>query len=323
MVRFAPFHNVCRHRAHAVVQGERGRCAKFLTCMYHGWTYHLDGRNRSVSAPDSFPKFDRGQFGLMPIELEVYLGMVFVRFKGGEPSVAERMEPHAAELAHYKIDQMVPLDDLWTHELAIDWKNVVENYVEDYHFPIGHPGLSALMEPQYDREYFPGGTMRLSHHMRETPLKSWSAQGYAKFLPVMEHLPVHMRRRWTYFGLFPNVYFDIYPEWMDYFQVLPLGAGRTLIRARSFGFRDDRREMKAARFFCARLNSRVQFEDEVLTASVQRGLESGAYSQGILSSKEVVLAGFQDWIRARLPVVKQVDMPPPGKMAERNATLAS
>jgi len=96
-----------------------------------------------------------------------------------------------------------------------------------------------------------------------------------------------------------------------------------LIRARSFGFRDDRREMKAARFFCARLNSRVQFEDEVLTASVQRGLESGAYSQGILSSKEVVLAGFQDWIRARLPVVKQVDMPPPGTMAERNATLAS
>ena len=179
------------------------------------------------------------------------------------------------------------------------------------------------MEPQYDREYFPGGTMRLSHHMRDKPLKSWSAEGYAKFLPVMEHLPEHMRRRWTYFGLFPNVYFDIYPECMDYFQVLPHGAGRTLIRARTFGFRDDRREMKAARFFCARLNARVQFEDEALTASVQRGLESGAYSQGILSSKEAVLAGFQDWIRERLPVTKLVHAPPKGMMAERNAALAS
>jgi phenylpropionate dioxygenase-like ring-hydroxylating dioxygenase large terminal subunit len=139
----------------------------------------------------------------------------------------------------------------------------------------------------------------------------------------MEHLPEHMRRRWTYVGLFPNVYFDIYPEWMDFFHVLPLGAGRTLIRARSFGFTDDRREMKAARFFCARLNSRVQFEDEVLTASVQRGLESGAYSQGILSSKEVVLGGFQDWIRERLPVTKLVEKPAPGTMAERNAALAS
>ncbi len=247
------FHNVCAHRAHAVVSGDRGRCGKFLTCMYHGWTYHLDGRNRSVSAPDTFPKFDRSKYGLKPIELEIYMGMVFIRFSGGEPSVAERMAPHTAELAHYRMDQMVPLDDLWTHELQIDWKNVVENYVEDYHFPIGHPGLSALMESQYDRETFPGGTMRLSHRMREKPLKSWSGERYAKFLPVIEHLPEDLRRRWTYFGLYPNVYFDIYPEWLDFFQVLPLGAGRTLLRARSFGFPDDRREMKAARFLCSRL----------------------------------------------------------------------
>ena len=301
------FHNVCSHRAHAVVSGERGRCAKFMTCMYHGWTYHLDGRNRSISAPDTFPKFDRSKFGLKPIELEVFMGMVFIRFRGGEPSVAERMAPHVAELSHYKMDQMVPLDEMWTTEVAIDWKNVIENYVEDYHFPIGHPGLSALMESQYDRESFPGGTMRLSHRMREKPLRSWSAQGYAKFLPVMEHLPEDMRRRWTYFGLYPNVFFDIYPEWLDFFQVLPLGAGRTLIRARSYGFVDDRREMKAARFLCARLNARVQAEDEVLTRSVQRGLESGAYSQGILSDKEIVLAGFQDWIRERIPVARQLE----------------
>jgi phenylpropionate dioxygenase-like ring-hydroxylating dioxygenase large terminal subunit/AcrR family transcriptional regulator len=310
------FHNVCAHRAHAVVDGDRGNCPKFLTCQYHGWTYHLDGRNRSVSAADTFPKFDRSQFGLKPIELEVFMGFVFVRFRGGEPSVAERMAPHVAELEHYKLEQMVPLDETWTKVVPIDWKNVVENYVEDYHFPIGHPGLSALMEPQYDRQGFPGGTMRLSHRMRGQPLKSWSAERYAKLLPVMEHLPEHMRRRWTYFGLYPNVFFDVYPEWMDFFHVVPLGAGRTLIRARSFGFPDDRREMKAARWLCSRLNARVQAEDETLTESVQHGLASGAYSQGILSSKEVVLAGFQDWIRERLPAVRQVEKPAKGTMRE-------
>jgi phenylpropionate dioxygenase-like ring-hydroxylating dioxygenase large terminal subunit/AcrR family transcriptional regulator len=317
------FHNVCAHRAHAVVSGEHGRCSTHLTCMYHGWTYHLDGRNRSVSAPDTFPKFDRSQYGLKPIELENFMGFLFVRFRGGEPSVAERMAPHVAELSHYRLDQMVALDETWTNDVPIDWKNVIENYVEDYHFPIGHPGLSALMESKYDRDSFPGGTMRLSHHMREKPLKSWSAQGYAKFLPVMEHLPEDMRRRWTYFGLYPNVFFDIYPEWMGFFHVLPLGAGRTLVRSRSFGFKDDRREMKAARWLCSRLNSRVQAEDEILTESVQRGLASGAYSQGILSSKEVVLAGFQDWIRGRLPVARLVEAPAKGTMAERNAALGS
>ena len=87
------FHNVCAHRAHAVVGGERGNCSKFLTCMYHGWTYHLDGRNRSVSAPDTFPKFDRSKFGLKPIELEVSMGMVFVRFRCGRD---QRRRAHAA-----------------------------------------------------------------------------------------------------------------------------------------------------------------------------------------------------------------------------------
>ena len=129
------FDNVCAHRAHAVVGGQSGHCAKFLTCPYHGWTYHLDGRNRSVSAPDTFPKFDRSKFGLKPLELEVFYGMVFVRFRSGEGSVAERMEPHKTELAHYRIEQMVPLDELWVHDVEIDWKNLVENYVEDYHFP--------------------------------------------------------------------------------------------------------------------------------------------------------------------------------------------
>ncbi len=315
------FHNVCAHRAHAIVGQERGRCGKFLTCMYHGWTYHLDGRNRSVSAPDTFPKFDRSRFGLKPIELEVFMGMVFVRFRGGEPSVAERMAPHAAELAHYRMDQMVPLGDLWTREIEIDWKNVVENYVEDYHFPIGHPGLSALMESQYDRAVLPGGTMRLSHRVRQQPLKSWSGERYAKFLPVIEHLPEDLRRRWTYFGLFPNVYFDIYPEWLDFFQLLPLAAGRTLMRARTYGFPDQRREMRAARFLCMRLNTRVQAEDEVLTRSVQQGLASGAYTQGILSDKEIVLAGFQDWIRARLPVTQLPQAPARGTVAGRNAAL--
>jgi phenylpropionate dioxygenase-like ring-hydroxylating dioxygenase large terminal subunit/AcrR family transcriptional regulator len=317
------FHNVCSHRAHAVVGGERGNCGKFLTCMYHGWTYQLDGRNRSVSAPETFPKFDRAKFGLKPIELEIYMGMVFVRFVSGEPSVAERMQPYHAELAHYRIDEMVPLDDLWVHDLEIDWKNVVENYVEDYHFPIGHPGLSALMESQYDRDVNANGTMRLSHRMRAKPLKSWSAERYAKFLPVMEHLPEDMRRRWTYFGLFPNVYFDIYPEWLDFFHIVPTGPGRVRIRARSFGFPDDRREMRAARWLCARLNSRVQAEDEVLTRSVQLGLESGAYTRGILSDKEVVLAGFQDWIRSKLPVARLATAPVRGTVAQKNAALQS
>jgi phenylpropionate dioxygenase-like ring-hydroxylating dioxygenase large terminal subunit len=179
------------------------------------------------------------------------------------------------------------------------------------------------MESQYDREVLPAGTMRLSHRMREKPLRNWSAQHYSKFLPDIEHLPQDMKRRWTYIGLWPNVFFDIYPEWLDFFHVVPTAAGRTRIRARSYGFPDDRREMRAARYLCTRLNARVQSEDEVLTRSVQRGLASGAYTQGILSDKEVVLAGFQDWLRAKLPVSRLPQAPSRGAVATRNEALRS
>lgn len=312
------FHNVCAHRAHAVVNGRSGNCPKFIACRYHGWTYHLDGRNRSVSAPDTFPKFDRAAFGLKPVETEVFMGLVFVRFRHGEATVAGALEPFRDELSRYRIEEMVPLDDGWENTLDIDWKNVVENYVEDYHFPMGHLGLSALMEPDYDREVTSGGAMRLSHRMRQQPLKSWSAERYASILPPVAHLPQDMQRRWTYFGLFPNVFFDVYPEWLDFFHVIPLAPGRVRLRTRSYGFPDERPEMRAARYLSVRINARVQAEDEVLTRSVQQGLSSSAYTTGILSDKEIVLGGFQDWIRARLPVARLLAAPARGSVATLN-----
>jgi phenylpropionate dioxygenase-like ring-hydroxylating dioxygenase large terminal subunit/AcrR family transcriptional regulator len=317
------FHNVCAHRAHAVVTGRSGHCSGFLTCPYHGWTYHLDGRNRAVSAQDTFPDFDRSAFGLKPIEVEEFMGLVFIRFRPGRASVAEQFRPYTAELIEYRIDEMEPIGELWEEKHPIDWKNVVENYVEDYHFSTGHPGLSALMERQYDRAVLPSGVMRLSHRMREQPRRNWSAQRYAGLLPDFPHLPREMQRRWTYFGLFPNVFLDVFPEWIDFFHVEPLGPGRVRLRSQSYGLRDERRETRAARYLGIRLNQRVQDEDNRLTRSVQEGLSSSAYQVGVLSSKEVVIKGFQDWLRERLPAARLLDAPPRGTVAEHNRAMAS
>lgn len=315
------FHNVCAHRAHAVVSGRSGHCARFIACPYHGWTYHLDGRNRSISAPETFPQFDRTAFGLKPVDAEVFMGMVFIRFRSGGPAVAELLAPHRAELAHYRIEEMVPLDEGWEQSHDIDWKNVVENYVEDYHFATGHPGLSALMAADYDREVSAAGVVRLSHRMREQPLRSWSAERYAALLPPVAHLPADLQRRWTYFGLFPNVFLDVYPEWLDFFHVIPVGPGQVRLRGRTFGFPDERREMRAARYLSVRINRQVQAEDNALTRSVQQGLASSAYQAGILSDREVVLKGFQDWLRCRLPVARLRSAPPRGTMAAENRRL--
>ena len=317
------FHNVCRHRAHAVVMGEQGNCKRAITCPYHGWTYELDGRLKGIPAAETFPPFDRSDYGLKALDLEVYLGFVFIRFAGGGPSVAERLAPYTEELSHYRFEDMVAIDKMWSEAIAVDWKNAVDNYLEDYHFLTGHPGLAALMERDYDREVAAGGASRLSHRMKEDPRRFWSVRHYSKLLPNFEHLPEELRRRWTYVTLFPNVSFDVFPDRMDFFQFVPLAPGRCLLRGRTYGLPDERRETRAARYLSHRINRRVQDEDNALTLSVQGGLRSSAYDVGVLSDKEVVVKGFQDWVRARLPVARLHQAPPAGTVARRNRELAT
>ena len=108
---------------------------------------------------------------------------------------------------------------------------------------------------------------------------------------------------------------------MDTFQVIPVGPGKALLRSQAYALPDERRAAKAARYLSLRINTQVQDEDNVLTASVQRGLKSSGYSYGVLSDKEIVLKGFQDWLRARIPASRLAEAPTPGKLAEQNAVL--
>ena len=180
------FHNVCRHRAHALVSGTGGSCARAITCPYHSWTYDFDGGLKALPHADSFGdpsgSFDRSRFGLRELDLEIYLGFVFIRFRSEGPSVASRLAPYTEELSHYGFEGYRSLDDVFTHPEPINWKNAMDNYLEDYHFATGHPGLSALMEPDYDRELSPTGASRLSHRMKQRPQKSWSVRHYRKLL---------------------------------------------------------------------------------------------------------------------------------------------
>ena len=113
------FHNMCRHRGSRVVADNKGTCKNALVCPFHGWVYNLDGTLRGAARPRSFPDLDKTEFGLMPLDLEIWMGFIFVRFrKGPQPSVAELMAPVEAEIAHYGIADMVPAWGIWTQQVA-------------------------------------------------------------------------------------------------------------------------------------------------------------------------------------------------------------
>jgi phenylpropionate dioxygenase-like ring-hydroxylating dioxygenase large terminal subunit/AcrR family transcriptional regulator len=319
------FHNVCRHRAHALVSGAAGHCTGAIVCPYHGWGYELNGNLKGVAAPHSFAEFDRQEFGLKPLALEIWMGFVFIRFGGGGMPVAERFAPYEAELKLYRLDEMVPVGELTLQDTGADWKNVWDNYLEGYHFTKGHPGLARLMDSQYELDARPEARVaRLSHKLRNTATETWSGRMYQKILERPEHLPAHMRESWTYFFMFPLLSFDIYPDVIGHFQVIPTAAGASKLRYQNYALPDqvDSRRGRAARWLNFRINGQVQSEDDDLVASVQGGLKSSAYSTGILSEKEVIVHNFQNWIRQAIPLANSVTKPAAGTMSNRNALLS-
>jgi phenylpropionate dioxygenase-like ring-hydroxylating dioxygenase large terminal subunit len=314
------FYNTCRHRAHALVTAESGNCHHVIRCPYHGWTYSFAGDLRAIAAEKSFPAIDKAEFSLRPLEVEDYLGFVFLRFKPGGSGVAERFAPYRAEMATYRTEEMLSFGTGWHVDLPIDWKNLMDNYLEGYHVPTGHPGLQRLFGASYSAEAQPSGVSRQMGIIRDKPSENWSERMYQKIAPRPAHLSPERQRAWCYYTLLPAMALDFYPDFVTSFEALPLGPGKVRLRARRWGFAEDR-QLRAARYLNNRINTTVQHEDEALTASVQQGLASRSYSFGIFSEKEVALRQMHEMIRQAVPVARLAQAPAPGTMAAVNAQL--
>jgi phenylpropionate dioxygenase-like ring-hydroxylating dioxygenase large terminal subunit len=315
------FHNVCRHRAAAVVRGDTGNCGHAVRCLYHGWTYGLDGRLKAVPGEASFPGLDKGRFGLKPLDCEVWQGFVFVRFAGSGPSVAERFKPYERELAPYRGADMEPLGRRWDVEIAVDWKNVMDNYLEGYHVPVGHPGLFRLFGNSYEVEVQEGNVNRAVGRLRDKESTNWAERAYQRLRPPAPHLEADLAGSWRYYTLLPNSCFDVYPEYMDFFHIIPVAPGRARLRARIFGLPGADRALRAARWLIRRINTLVQREDEGLIESVQAGLATSAYGFGYLSEKEACLRQLHDMVRAAIPVASRPEAPAPGAVAAVNTAM--
>lgn len=317
------FHNLCRHRGSRLVSGDRGCCKRALTCPFHGWTYGLDGALMSVPRPDSFGGLDLEANGLVPIDLDVWSGLVFIRFAGDGPGVGDTLAPAVAgELRPYRIEAMVPLFERQTEVQPVNWKLIHDIDNESYHVPAGHPGLHSLFGgmDRADGALAQAGNVSYAT-IQDKPSRYWSARMYQKLLPRFEHLPEHAQRRWFYMALFPNHSFGFYPDQMEYFQTLPLDPGRTMYVYRAFALPDSRREVRAARYLNGRLNRRVGFEDTSFVRWIGESMTSSAWRAPILSAHESGVSAFHAKIQSCLPVASLADAPAPAAMLCVNQTL--
>jgi carnitine monooxygenase subunit len=158
--------------------------------------------------------------------------------------------------------------------------------------------------------------------LRDVPSSQRSERMYQTILPRSAHLPDDRQRLWIYFKLWPNIAFDIYPDQIDFMQMIPISPTETLIREIAYAHPDGRREMRAARYLNWRINRRVSAEDKALIERVQSGMHSRSYSPGPLGRNEVSLRSFAHRMRELLPESRLERAPAPGWVQRHDLRLS-
>ena len=319
------FHNLCRHRGSRIVPDARGVCNKAMVCPYHGWAYNLDGGLRGIANRDTFPPMQADKWGLKPLEMEIWNGLVFIRFQAGpQPAVAEILARFDDEIAPYDLANMVPTDSNSMDDLLpVNWKSVRDVDNEGYHVRQAHPGLHQLYGNGYFDEPYANGTSRSVGTFNEAYGHRWSVRKYREILPEADNLPREQQRQWIYFGMFPNFVLGLYPDSVIYYQEVPQSAERTVQRGMCYRRRDESREMRAARYLSGRIDRDTADEDQMLMVWSCEATKSSAYDGVIFSDLEYGVKTYHDHLRQLLPVMAQPVPPKSGQMALLNDALLS
>jgi phenylpropionate dioxygenase-like ring-hydroxylating dioxygenase large terminal subunit len=318
------FHNICRHRGSRVVAENQGACKNALVCPFHGWVYNLDGTLRGAARPKSFPDLDKTEFGLVPLELEIWMGLVFVRFRWGpQPSVAELMQPVEAEIAHYRIAEMVPSFGIWSQKTPVNWKSVRDVDNEGYHVAMAHPALQDLYGATYFDEPFVNGLSRSFATYNPRAGRTWSVRNYIRLAPDPKRLPEHLKKAWIYYGIFPNMVISVMPESVQFYQEFPLSTGETQLRGAIYRYADEGREQAAARYLSFRIDRETMSEDVQLSVWSNESMMSEAFSGFYLSDLEYGVRTHHDHLRAMLPVLELSEAPDEREMRNVNEAMQS
>lgn len=317
------FHNLCRHRGARVVDGATGNCRGSIVCPFHGWVYNLDGTLRGAAQPSSFGDLDRSQFGLKPVEFNLFHGFVFLRFHPGpQPPVADLLAPYAADFAAYQAADLLPVSvPHWTADLPVNWKSVRDVDNEGYHVPLAHPALQELYGRDYRDIHLPGGLHISTGRFGDRPGRKWSVRHYLNLTQPRPGLPARLHRAWTYYGLFPNIVFSFTPEGAQFYHDLPTGPGQTRLTGRIYRYADEGRQQRLARYLAMRIDRDTSAEDQQLSIWSNESMVSSAFDGFHLSDLEWGLRRHHDALRALIPVMTLEDAPPEDRIAALNADL--
>jgi phenylpropionate dioxygenase-like ring-hydroxylating dioxygenase large terminal subunit len=145
------FHNICRHRGNKLVwqdfplEETSGTCRQF-TCKYHGWRYDLEGKCRFVQQEGEFFDLDKDDYGLAPVQADVWEGFIFVNLDPANTTpLRDYLGKFAKGIEGYPFHELTQVHR-YRAEVGSNWKLFIDAFTEFYHAPILHAKQSVAEE---------------------------------------------------------------------------------------------------------------------------------------------------------------------------------
>ena len=178
-------HNQCAHRGAMVVATDNGNAPEF-TCCYHGWTYHLDGRIKSIPLNHGYPRdFDakNPKLAMLPVaRVKNYRGFVFASEAADGPSLEESLGYMTTSLDDM-IDrapegELEAAGGVFKHAYDANWKIYFENLCDAAHPLFTHRSSIEFAQAQSDDVYSDGSGEIAIRQMRQNgaPYSFWESQ---------------------------------------------------------------------------------------------------------------------------------------------------
>ena len=260
------FYNVCKHRAHKLIDGEG--LTNRITCPYHAWTYDLDGKLVRAPHTEKLDKFELKDICLNEVQVEEFCGFIFVNLDKEAASLQTQSENLENEIKHWAPDiEKLTFGHRLEYDIKSNWKNVVDNFLECYHCPTAHKDFCELV----DMDTYKVTTYGIySSHMAEAG-NSPNAAYDVSSATVKTH---------AVWWLWPTTCLMRYPgrSSMIVLNIIPAGPDRTL---ETYDFfletpQPNEMELESIRY----LDEVLQVEDINIVESVQRGMNTPAFTQG-------------------------------------------
>ncbi len=304
------FHNTCRHRGSELCAAAAGRLErKLITCPYHQWSYALDGRLLATTSHAEAPDFDKADYGLLELPLEIWRGAVFVALGDDPPDFAAGLVRGNDRIDNWPLPELV-VARRWRKTLACNWKVFWENFNECLHCPNIHPELVDLV-PIYGRRisYYRDEPDWADHADDPDPryrgglradAASWSDSGRLTGEPFAGLTPEELQRGQSYFVSLPSLFIAAHADYMRSVRVLPLGPEQTELEVEWLFTRETLARDDIDLDDVYAFGERVLLQDAAASEMNQRGLRARGFAHGVLMPEEYHVKAFHDWLRLQL-----------------------